>query len=84
MRYGTVTGLGQQVSRLVLGTAIFSTDRPDQAFSVLDTYVDSGGNGIDTAHIYGVDGTSSLRAADLVLTPGECAYLNLESDEVRG
>jgi aryl-alcohol dehydrogenase-like predicted oxidoreductase len=60
MRYGTVTGLPQRISRLVLGTAVLSTDDRDQAFSLLDAYVESGGNAVDTAHIYGVNGSSEL------------------------
>lgn len=83
MRYGTVTGLPQPIARLVLGTAILSTDHPEQAFSLLDAYVKADGNAIDTAHIYGTNGSSELvvgkwlsrcdRRSDLtVLVKGAC------------
>jgi aryl-alcohol dehydrogenase-like predicted oxidoreductase len=40
-------------SRICLGTASFGSDIPkDLSFSVLDAYVEDGGNFIDTAHIY--------------------------------
>lgn len=83
MRYGTVSGLPQRIARLVLGTATLSTDDRGQAFSLLNEYAEAGGNAIDTAHIYGTNGSSELvvgewlsrrdRRSDLtVLVKGAC------------
>jgi aryl-alcohol dehydrogenase-like predicted oxidoreductase len=52
LRSGGVTGLDSRVSRVVLGTMAFSTERREQAYDVLDTYVALGGNCIDTAAVY--------------------------------
>lgn len=52
MRYGSIPGVGDRVSRIVLGTNTFSFDREEMAFSVLDAFVAAGGTTIDTAHIY--------------------------------
>jgi aryl-alcohol dehydrogenase-like predicted oxidoreductase len=52
MKFGTVVGLEAPVSRVVLGTVAFSTERREQAYDVLDRYVALGGNTIDTAAVY--------------------------------
>ncbi|EST52924.1 aldo/keto reductase [Brevibacillus panacihumi W25] len=46
-----VPGLDKAVSRLILGTSGLSTD-PQAAFEMLDTFVELGGNTLDTAHLY--------------------------------
>lgn len=55
MRYGTICGVTQRVSRLVLGTMIISDepDRREGSFALLDAMVALGGNALDTAHVYG-------------------------------
>lgn len=58
MRTGNVSGLDRPVSRIVLGTALLDTARPEQAFSTMDAYAESGGNCLDTAWIYGNNGSS--------------------------
>lgn len=58
MRTGRVPGLDRPVSRIVLGTALLDTARPEQAFSTMDAYAESGGNCLDTAWIYGNNGSS--------------------------
>jgi aryl-alcohol dehydrogenase-like predicted oxidoreductase len=58
VQYGQVAGVPGRMARLVLGTAAMTTDRPGEAFALLDRYVELGGNALDTAHIYGVDGSS--------------------------
>src|SRR3982074_2179213 len=54
MRYGTIPGVGDRVSRLVLGSMVFSTE--PEAFEntcrLLDRFVAAGGTTVDTARIY--------------------------------
>ena len=52
MRYADIPGVGR-LSRLVLGTLVFDTERMDQARDLLDAFVGMGGNAVDTAYIYG-------------------------------
>ena len=52
MRYTDIPGVGR-LSRLVLGTLAFDTERMDQARELLDAFVGMGGNAVDTAYIYG-------------------------------
>ena len=52
MRYGSIPGVDKPVSRLVLGTMIFHTDRQEQTDELLDTFVGAGGTAIDLANIY--------------------------------
>lgn len=53
MRYGRVTGVDKEVSRLVLGTDYMTTKDLDKNFSMLDAAFEVGCNTIDTAHGYG-------------------------------
>jgi 1-deoxyxylulose-5-phosphate synthase len=55
--YGTIPGVGDRVSRLVLGASAFSPDRMALARGMLDAFVAAGGTTVDTAHVYG-DGAS--------------------------
>ncbi len=57
MDYITVQGLQKPLSRLALGTMVFSPDDLPHAFGVMDSFVEHGGTLIDTAHGYG-GGTS--------------------------
>ena len=54
MRYGSIPGVGDRVSRLVLGSMVFSTepDRIDNTFQLLDRFVSVGGTAVDTARVY--------------------------------
>lgn len=52
LRYADVPGVGS-VSRLVLGTMAYTPERQDQADSLLDAFLEIGGNCLDTAHNYG-------------------------------
>jgi aryl-alcohol dehydrogenase-like predicted oxidoreductase len=45
--------LGRDLQRLGLGTVRFRLNRQDEAFEVLDTWADLGGDLIDTAAVYG-------------------------------
>lgn len=55
-----ITGLQQPMSKLVQGSMMLGEDRMSESFELLDTYVESGGNAIDTAHIYGASGARTL------------------------
>jgi aryl-alcohol dehydrogenase-like predicted oxidoreductase len=57
VNYGTVPGVGDRVSRLVLGASAFSPERMELARAMLDPFVAAGGTAVDTAYVYG-DGAS--------------------------
>lgn len=53
MKFATLPGADRQASRIVLGTAWFGTAIPeDHAFRLMDSFVENGGNFLDTAHMY--------------------------------
>ncbi|QIB67956.1 aldo/keto reductase [Aminipila butyrica] len=54
MEYINVKGVKKPASKLVMGTAWFSPDFEDEIFKMLDLYVESGGNVIDTGRFYGI------------------------------
>jgi aryl-alcohol dehydrogenase-like predicted oxidoreductase len=93
MRYGSIPGVGDRVSRLVLGSMVFSTepDRIDNAFRLLDRFVAAGGTAIDTARIYS-GGTSEAAfgqwlarsgARDRMVVIGKGAHHDLDTFERR-
>jgi aryl-alcohol dehydrogenase-like predicted oxidoreductase len=53
MRLIDVRGLEKSCSQLVLGTVTLSPANLDNAFTLLDAYVENGGNTLDSAHVYG-------------------------------
>lgn len=54
MHFHALPGFPSAAARLVLGTASFGSQIPRaEAFELLDAYRASGGNFIDTAHVYG-------------------------------
>jgi aryl-alcohol dehydrogenase-like predicted oxidoreductase len=59
MRYGSIPGVGDRVSRLVLGSMIFSTQPAafETTCRLLDRFVAAGGTTVDTARVY-AGGTS--------------------------
>jgi aryl-alcohol dehydrogenase-like predicted oxidoreductase len=59
MLYGSVPGVSDRISRLVLGSLIFSPERMELTSELLDRFVAAGGTAIDTARVYG-RGTSEL------------------------
>ena len=93
MRYGSIPGVGDRVSRLVLGSMVLSTEpeRFDNACRLLDRFVAAGGTTVDTARIY-AHGTSeeafgqwlarSGRRADMVIV-GKGAHHDTETLERR-
>lgn len=54
MRYGSIPGVGDKVSRLVLGSMVFSTEpeRFATTCQLLDRFASAGGTTVDTARIY--------------------------------
>jgi aryl-alcohol dehydrogenase-like predicted oxidoreductase len=69
MRYGAIPGIGDRISRVVLGSDIISSERADLANSLLDTFVEAGGTAIDTARSYG-NGTSEAVIGDWLRSRG--------------
>src|SRR5436190_16335719 len=59
MRYGSIPGVGDRVSRLVLGSMVFSIQPEafDNTSRLLDRFTKAGGTTVDTARIY-AQGTS--------------------------
>ena len=53
MKTGSIRGIAQPVSRLVMGSMVCSTENMDLTRELLDAFVAAGGNCIDTAHVYG-------------------------------
>ena len=52
MRYGNVPGVDRPVSRLVMGSMVFSTERQQLTDELLDRFLERGGNTVDTARVY--------------------------------
>jgi aryl-alcohol dehydrogenase-like predicted oxidoreductase len=57
MQYGSLPGVSDRVSRLVMGSMVFSTDRFELTCDLLDRFVEAGGTAVDTARVY-AKGTS--------------------------
>jgi aryl-alcohol dehydrogenase-like predicted oxidoreductase len=53
MQYGSIPGVMKPVSRLVLGSMIFHTERQSLTNELLDSFVDAGGTAVDLANVYG-------------------------------
>ncbi len=61
MTYRKLGNSGLSVSSLTLGTMGFGTETPeDEAFAILDAFLEAGGNIIDTADVYGVGASEEL------------------------
>ncbi len=52
MRYGNLPDVSRRVSRLVMGSMVFSNDNLERTFHLLDRFVEAGGTSIDTARVY--------------------------------
>jgi 1-deoxyxylulose-5-phosphate synthase len=93
MRYGSIPGVGDRVSRLVLGSMVFSTEPAafDNTCRLLDRFATAGGTTVDTARIYS-GGTSesafgrwlerSGRRSEMVVV-GKGAHHNSQTFERR-
>ena len=63
MQYAPIPGLSDRVSRLILGSAAFSSLAPEAVEDLLDAWVAAGGNVVETAHDYGA-GAAETRIGD--------------------
>jgi aryl-alcohol dehydrogenase-like predicted oxidoreductase len=53
MEYRTLGNTGLAVSRIALGTMYFGSETPeDEAFKIIDAFVEAGGNLVDTSNVY--------------------------------
>ena len=57
MRYGTVAGIDKPISRIVMGSMVYSRDRLPFTCAMLDHFYEVGGNCVDTAWVYGTEAT---------------------------
>jgi aryl-alcohol dehydrogenase-like predicted oxidoreductase len=57
VEYGSIPDVDKRVSRLVLGSMVFSTEKQELTDALLDRWLEVGGTTIDTARVY-VRGTS--------------------------
>ena len=61
MQYRKLGNSGVAVSNLTLGTMGFGTETPEEeAFAIIDAYVEAGGNMLDTADVYGGGASEEL------------------------
>src|SRR5438874_4014332 len=65
MQYIHFSPLDRNLSRLVLGTMVMEPARLELTYDLLDTWLEAGGNTVDTAHIY--NGGNSERALGMWL-----------------
>lgn len=54
MRNIPIKGLERECSQIILGTSFFRPEIKDLVFKIIDTYVENGGNTLDTSRVYGV------------------------------
>lgn len=62
MKYINIPGLKKGCSQIVLGTSPFRLKCKDEVFKLIDTYVENGGNTLDTSHVYGFGGSEQVLA----------------------
>lgn len=55
MKYVSIQGIDRCCSQIVMGTAAFTFRYEKDIFRLLDTYLEQGGNTIDTARTYGLE-----------------------------
>ena len=53
MKYGSVAGVDKKVSRICQGSIMFTEEKLDEAFALMDAAYEIGINCIDSAWIYG-------------------------------
>ena len=53
MEYGSVPGIDKPISRLVQGTVMITSAKPEESFALLDGIFELGCTTFDAAHIYG-------------------------------
>jgi aryl-alcohol dehydrogenase-like predicted oxidoreductase len=61
MKFRKLGNSGLSVSTLILGTMGFGTETPEEeAFAILDAFLEAGGNMVDTADVYGGGASEEL------------------------
>ena len=70
MKYGKVTGVEKEVSRLCQGTDMIGGEQLDMSLAILDAAFEQGINCFDCAHIYGADGDNEKTFAKWVHSRG--------------
>lgn len=60
MKRAKIPGVNKEISQLILGTMMYSPTSYDHSTKMLDTFFESGGNALDTAHIYGGGNSEKL------------------------
>jgi aryl-alcohol dehydrogenase-like predicted oxidoreductase len=68
MKYGTIAGVGDHISRLVLGGLVFSPERAEVTATLLEAFVAAGGTAVDTASAYGAGNSERALGAWLAST----------------
>jgi aryl-alcohol dehydrogenase-like predicted oxidoreductase len=74
MKYGYIAGLQKPISRLIMGTMIYSPGDMHFTCAMLDSFVSQGGNTLDTAHVYG-DGDSERAVGEWMRLRGNRAEM---------
>lgn len=69
MKQVSIEGLDRGVTQLIMGSDYFHPDRMEQVDEILEAYVASGGNTIDTAFVYSGGKREGDRAMAAVARP---------------
>ena len=70
-KYRTLGPTGTSVANLALGTMGFGTETPeDEALTVIDAYVEAGGNVLDTSDVYGAGASETTLGRWFAARPG--------------
>lgn len=69
MKYLTLSGVPNPLSRIGLGCMRFELEREAESFSLMDTFVEHGGTVFDTAEIYG-EGRSEIAVGEYLSRGG--------------
>src|SRR3954452_8959484 len=72
MQYRPLGRTGTTVASLALGTMGFGTETPeDEAFAVIDAYIEAGGNMLDTSDVYGAGASETALGRWFVERPSD-------------
>jgi aryl-alcohol dehydrogenase-like predicted oxidoreductase len=72
MKYTKLGRSGVVVSKIALGTMYFGDETPqDEAFAIIDAFVDAGGTLIDTANVYAKNASEAVIGRWLASRPNE-------------
>jgi aryl-alcohol dehydrogenase-like predicted oxidoreductase len=72
MKYRILPGTGTSVSNIALGTMGFGTEtEKDDAFAILDRFIEADGNLVDTANVYGAGASEETLGAWFASRPAD-------------